>query len=154
VVCSSIFPETACLLLRRPVPQRPLRRRGGPTARAPPCRSTASSRSAPPPSMPPPATSRSTSPRSRPPSPPWSAISALALRPRHADRLQLSFSPPWPVLRAAHLDDDGILDLVGKRNGDVTLRLSGARWRPRCGGPRSERRPVHAADPFAGLRER
>ena len=47
--------------------------------------------------------------------------------PGHDDRLQLSFSPPWPVLRAAHLDDDGILDLVGIRNGDVTLRLSGAR---------------------------
>ncbi|MBL8969635.1 MAG: hypothetical protein JNK56_03590, partial [Myxococcales bacterium] len=49
----------------------------------------------------------------------------LTLRaPTGDDRVQLTFNPTWSVLRAAHLDDDEILDLIGLRNGAVTSRLS------------------------------
>lgn len=44
--------------------------------------------------------------------------------PTGDDRVQLTFNPTWSVLRAAHLDDDEILDLIGLRNGAVTSRLS------------------------------
>ena len=44
--------------------------------------------------------------------------------PAGDDRVQLTFNPTWSVLRAAHLDDDEILDLIGLRNGAVTSRLS------------------------------
>lgn len=52
------------------------------------------------------------------------SLDIVAYGARDDTSTRIAFDPPWQVLRAAHLDGDDLLDLVGLRDGAVVTRLS------------------------------